>query len=716
MNNVGGTLAESGVEPIAAMLPEFDFAGKVLIPGLSCATSFRGMFGYFTSGVLVQLAPGLAHYLNRKTEPVRLVVGPAMTDSDIDAIRTGVTSAPDILDQRMLDLLGSREVTESALAHHALTCLAWLLATARMDVKVAFATKRYHPKVWLLSDRSGTVCARGSANATAAGLAGNVENLDVDCSWLAGSAQKVERFVAEFEAEWADRSQYVSVYPLSDAVRNDWMQRYKPDAPPGPEEFASAHGRDVDAGILPTSPGSLLVRTLRTSKGFSVPAGLNWRDGLYAHQGEAVEAFEQHGRRGVIEMATGAGKTITALVAAHRTFVDEGSLLIVVVAPTTALVLQWAEEARRFGLEPVLPTMTAGKQEKYSQVDAVLRRLKFRRSRVECLIATQHLATEETFQQKLSRSSTRTFLIGDEVHNLGAERFASRPPELFTYRLGLSATPVRQYDPVGTHKLFEYFGGVVYQFGLDRAIGVCLVPYDYFVHEVELQHDELEQWYELTSKIRANLWRAEEEQDDFLRRLYIQRRKIVENAASKVPILQQLVADHPPSQLRHALVYASSKNPQQLVATREALRGLNVRFHQVTEEESSDRRRLESILAQFREGILQALLAKRVLDEGVDIPEIRTAYILASTTVEREWVQRRGRVLRIAPGKEYATIHDFVVLPPPDLDSDDEIRSLLRGELERMEAFGRLARNHASRGGPVATANSLIVRYFVDRS
>ena len=693
------------------MLPRYDVADSVLIPGLRLATSLKGMFGYFTSGVLVDLAPGLAEYLERRdTQAVRLVVSPAILAEDFAAIREGTTTKPAIVERRLIDLLGSDQVTESALAHHTLQCLAWLLASQRLDVRVAFLTYRYHPKVWLLSDSSGTICARGSGNATGAALHGNIENLDVDCSWIDGSARKVKTFLDEFDLQWNDQSDLMDVYPLADAVRNEWLSRYTPTAPPTPTDFDSALQEDRDAGLVRPPPGTPPARTVS----FRIPPGIIWRTGRYRHQGEAVDAFEAAGRRGVFEMATGAGKTIAALIAANRIYRDQGRLLIVVTAPTTALVLQWAEEARRFGLDPVLPTTAHTRKDKFHRIDTALRRLRHKSSNVECLVVTNHLLKDPVFQTKLAAFGAISFLVADEVHNLGASRFISNPPDFFTSRLGLSATPVRQFDEPGTAKLFQYFGGVVYRFGLDHAIGICLVPYDYYLHDTHFTESELEEWVAITQRIAANRWRDED--DDYLQGLYRRRRAVVENAESKVPVLRSVLEGIGPRFLQNTLVYTSSKNPAQLQAVLDMLAHLNIRFHRITEHESSDTHLLEGLFDAFRSGALQVLVAKKVLDEGVNLPTIQRAFILASTTVEREWVQRRGRVLRRAPGKDHAVIHDFLVIPP-DLGTEAaDVRSLIRSELDRIEAFADLARNAAAVDGALAVYHRLVLRYFTNRS
>jgi len=709
-NESAVVLAETGIGPIAAMLPEFDLAGTVLVPALRRASSFRGLFGYFTSGVLAELAPGLADYLNRQTDPIQLVISPFITDDDIAAIEQGTLDAGELVQQKMRELLVDVAISESALATHTLTCLAWLLANDRLEIRVAYSAKRYHPKVWLLSDSSGTVCARGSANATGSAIGGNVENIDVDCTWVPGSSKKVTTFTDEFEREWNDDSDHVRVYPLDQAVANEWIETYGGSTPPTPTEYRIALEHDHQ----PTRGTENRARGLPSIKltEFGLPPGLRWKEGPYKHQGEAVKAFEDNGRSGVLEMATGSGKTITALIAAYRTYTDSGKLLIIIAAPTKPLVSQWVLEARDFGLDPIQPAAASTRQKKFEEVDAALRRMKFGQTAVECLVVTNQLLTDPVFREKLQSSSIPRFLIGDEAHNLGSASFTKNPPDFFEYRLGLSATPIRQYDDEGTAELFNFFGGVVYRFGLDRAIGICLVPYDYFVHETALDSVELEEWFELSTRIRSNQWRDDD--DEHLQNLYRMRRALVENAASKVPALEALLAKEHSDNVSHTLIYASSKNPRQLEMVRETLRRVGLKFHQVTELESADKARLRDIFLQFQVGNLQILVAKRILDEGVNVPEIRTAYILASTTVEREWVQRRGRVLRRAPGKDHAEIHDFVVVPPADDRGDPNVRSLLRGELERISAFGNLARNHADVDGAVAVASSLTSRFFVE--
>ena len=259
----------------------------------------------------------------------------------------------------------------------------------------------------------------------------------------------------------------------------------------------------------------------------------------------------------------------------------------------------------------------------------------------------------------------------------------------------------------------------MYKFGLADAIGVCLVPYDYHIHPIVLSYTELDSYRQLSDQIRK-LARVVEcnpraTEDERLQLLCNRRRLVLETATGKLDKLKELLLPGLRQGIRHTLVYATDKDPNQLHAVNDIVRSLGLRFHQVTASETGNGKLVGAILDAFRGGSLHVLTAKRVLDEGLDVPEISTAIVLASTTVERQWVQRRGRVLRTCPaiGKEYATIHDFLVLPPHDEPRDHDLRRLLSGELARCDEFASLARNRASHGGPRDILQAIRMDYIV---
>jgi superfamily II DNA or RNA helicase len=222
---------------------------------------------------------------------------------------------------------------------------------------------------------------------------------------------------------------------------------------------------------------------------------------------------------------------------------------------------------------------------------------------------------------------------------------------------------------------------------------------------------------ELTERIKRILWQVSEddEANDSLQILLNRRRKILENAQGKLEALRSSLSSRDPRRIHHALIYATDKGPEQLEDVNRLLYELRVKSHQLTAEETRDGLLVQRVLNAFRDGAIQVLTAKRVLDEGLNVPEISEAFILASTTVERQWVQRRGRILRPCKltGKDHAILHDFLVLPPvAPLGVDEEARKLIKGEVDRISEFGRLARNAAAEDGPRAVLQPIILEYF----
>jgi superfamily II DNA or RNA helicase len=302
----------------------------------------------------------------------------------------------------------------------------------------------------------------------------------------------------------------------------------------------------------------------------------------------------------------------------------------------------------------------------------------------------------------------RAMLIGDEVHNLGTPSFLDDLPERFTCRLGLSATPIRQYDAFGTERLLSFFGPIIFEFGLEEAIKAgTLTPYSYYLHEVVLSDEEFEKWLDLTGRLRRAGFMSPDDGEtgglpEAVQRLLEARRSVLEHAEAKITILERLLRSTPPSNVQMTLIYTSAKRDvldrvKQIVQVNNLMTRLNIISHQLTAQETSTKRG-DAILKSFADGEYQALTAMKVLDEGVDVPATSFAYLLASSTVRREWVQRRGRVLRKAPGKATAHIHDFLVIPP--YVDTDEGRAILRGELDRAEEFARLATNRWATNGP----------------
>lgn len=665
------------------------------------------MVGFFSSSVLASLAPGLATYISRARHSFRLIISPLLRPEDQTALEDGVKS-PEAVAREILEEL---VVTEDLLQQHTLKCLSYLLRAGRIEIKIALMRDAlFHPKVWMFETNGDVMAAHGSSNVTYAGIKKNIEQIAVSKSWEDPKQRYiVDKLVYQFGRLWENKDDTCVIVALPQAVRDRLLKTYSSEVPPTEAELRALYSRALGSS---DRDGGTVDAPVLPDRTFSIPAGLRYEDGTFEHQGKAVKAWCVAGFRGVLEMATGSGKTITSMIGAYRLFNQRKPLLIVIAAPYVPLIEQWCEEIEPFGLKPVNLTIVGGAQKRAAELQKIKRRLRTGLSKVEAVIVSHDTLCTPGFLDAVESFECERLLIADEAHNLGSPSFINRPPTFFEHRLALSATPVRQYDQEGTDALLAFFGPVVFEFTLEEAIGRCLVEYEYYVHPVYLTEREMDAWHELTDKIKQIAWRNNDgEPDEYLTKLLRDRRELLETAEGKLTALAGLLANEDLGSLRHTLVYATDKGPEQLDAVNRLLRDKNLLFHQLTAEETADRAQTTRIIRSFQNGEIQVLTAKRVLDEGVNIPQICKAFILASTTVERQWIQRRGRLLRkcSAINKTHSVIHDFLALPPGMEDGlDADVRGLVRSELRRAQEFARLAKNAGRPDGPLVLIDKMV--------
>ena len=687
-------------------LPTDNVAKSILNPAIAVSERFDCMSGYFNSGVLKELAHGMAQYLISTSAPMRLLVSSDISAEDQKAVANGENMselAIAIVEEAFQD----PQSLTNALIMHTKSCLSYLVRERRLQIKIVLMKEGiFHPKIWYFHAGGDVAVLSGSANATGAGLARNVEQLSLQRSW--NSQDELEACQSDinfFGKYWKGDMDDSITLDLPHAIAENILGKYEFSTPPATSAYTRA--LQLEHNIYDDSPSNNELR---------IPPELVWEDGKFRHQGDAVKAWEKNDRQGILAMATGAGKTITSLIAATRLSENLVGLLVVIAVPTRLLLAQWAEDVRLFGLDPYVAD-SGTSSDHLKSIDEKLHALELGLASIDVVIITVNLLKDSRMTELFSKSGNRILLIADEMHNLGVERFTSNPPNV-VYRLGLSATPERQYDPLGTSNLFDYFGKVVFEFSLEQAIGVCLVPYSYEPIQVTLNVVEQEKFTELTEKIKrsyARTSRTDEIGMNRIQRLLEQRRSVLESASGKIAALKSALLDIGPENIHHTLIYCTDKDPSQLQDVNNVLTEIGVRFHQITDVESSNRQLIASSLFQFRKGNLQVLTAKRILDEGFNIPEIQRAFILASTTVERQWTQRRGRILRLCPDidKIEAEIVDFVTVPLVSLNPDDDMKKIVEMELQRVEEFTRLASNRASRNGPLEMIQELRTNFLI---
>ena len=708
MNQLARSLkALSQTRPLY-VLPSDPLAEEVLIPGFKESSQVDCMVGFFSSGVLASLAPGLATYIAGSARSFRLLVSPFLRQEDHQAIEHGVKTR----DQVAEELIGDVIISVDLLQQHTLKCLSWLLRAGRIEIKVALLKGAlFHPKVWLFEDGQNSITVHGSSNVTYSGIMRNFEQVAIANSWTdANQKYIVEKLRFQFDRLWANKEENCMVIPIPQALRKRLIKDYHSENPPSEKEY-----KDLYSQAQKTNEVSEPI-ALPEFKGasFEIPSWLRYEDGPYEHQGKAVRAWCENDYQGILSIATGGGKTLTSLVAASLLSQKLDKLFVVIAVPTTALLNQWQSDVRSFSAEPI-NTLGSNAKTVKRQLKEAGRKLRLNLSKAEVLLITHDsLKSDHSIQIEILSRDIPTLLIGDEVHNLGSEGFKNSPPDYFKYRLGLSATYERAFDEDGNAFLLRYFGDVVFDYPLEKAIGNCLVPYEYYAHEVSLTAEEEEDFLDITYEIKKLSYASNFSDGDHtkerLKRLFLKRRRIIESASQKIDVFDQVLPLSKDA-IQRTLIFCTDKFPEQLNEVNAVLNTRSLEFHQITQEETQNPNTLKRLVSSFSNGDLQALTSKRVLDEGFNVPQTEVAYLLASQTGKRQWIQRLGRILRLSPStnKRIAVLHDLIVVPPSLGESfDEDFKSMVRSEYERVQFFTKLSQNGLEEGGSIYLINKLL--------
>ncbi|MEU7171463.1 MULTISPECIES: DEAD/DEAH box helicase family protein [Micromonospora] len=671
-----------------------NIAEEFYLPCMRAALRYDRISGYFSSAIFSIAWPALKEFVKAGGR-MRLICSPVFSSTDVGALRQGYQALTDAeLSAALIAEL--RVLLDAERSRKPAQVLAGLIAAGVVDVRLAILTaaagpgdrRLFHDKVGLFTDTVGdAVGFRGSMNETYLGLSpdGNLESIDVFPSWSGGrDAQRVSDAQHRFDALWRNEIDAVDVRRVPDSAAQVIR-----DAGPADWEVL------VDEVLAEAAVRHLTPDNARP---------------LRDHQVQALATWELHHRRGLLEHATGSGKTYTA-VQAVRTVLGEGGIALVLV-PSALLLQQWHRELKQHlaDLAPQILLVGAGNDAWRSEE---LLRLwsapSSARPAPRIIVAMIPTAATDAFLTRMTPND-RLLVVADEAHRLGSPS-AQRLFELSApWRLGLSATPVRAGDPDGTALLMNYFGGILpppYTL-LDAIRDRVLTPYNYVPHEVELEPAEQAGYDDLSRKLRREAGRRGDALDDLnsnerLRMLAIARARILKRAAGKVPLAVRVLSEHyQPGQ--RWLVYCDGLT--QLRQVRQALATVGLESLEYHTAMAGDR---QATLAEMdiNGGILVSV---RCLDEGVDLPSVSHALILASSRNPREFIQRRGRILRRYPGKTLAFLHDAIVVPAPDADrpavGGDR---LLAGELHRVLEFAHGAANpHA-----LTQVEALCIRYGV---
>jgi superfamily II DNA or RNA helicase len=639
---------------------------RLFVPMLRQASSYDVAVGYFTSGWLRDTAEGLAEFAIRGGTS-RWIISPCLNRADADAI---VSTVPE---DSKIEVLRERQLMDmiSALKCDSRAELCALIAARVIEFRIAEPKDEgkqgmLHAKIGIATDESqNAIGFSGSYNMTA-NAKFNWENIEIFRSWEGNEASRIDRLERRFSSLWTNKDPGYETYEPSESL----IECIRNEAGPAFDEF--------------------ILKRKRSER--NQP---EFRD----YQLAAIKAWGENNGRGTYVMATGSGKTITALGTISK-LIDkvvherERPLVIVIILPLKHLLEQWHREAIGFGLDSLKCyensiTWRQKLAERISTLDVT------KEGYVVALVTNATFATEH-FQGIIGNIEMDFMIIADEAHNLGSSTYLGLLPENANFRLALSATPERHNDTYGTRGLFEYFGHGVIDFGLKDAIDAgYLCPYNYYAHLCPMTEVEYEEYQTISEEISTEnaKKRAGSGKSKELLRLEGKRTDLITRVESKLEKLKQLmIKQQGDGGVSHTLVYCGSRrgedSERHIERTVKLVGSLDVKVRKFTAAESMDDRK--EILKLFASGELEAIAAIKCLDEGVDVPQTRVAYILASTRNPREYVQRRGRVLRKSPGKKYAEIHDFLICPPPSRAGKSD---LLDREIERATEFADLALN-----------------------
>lgn len=663
-----------------------DLLEDFYIPCLQHADRYDRAAGYFDSKSLVLAAQGISELVLNEGK-MRLIVSPRLTPEDIEVLRKASDPDHDLDEGDVIENALHRGLTneqfEDYLKRDRFKCLAWMLEEGMLEIRIAYMAggddinpfSHYHEKIGIFSDRyDNKVAFSGSINETELAWTENYESFDVYTNWWPGMEMRTSGKQDSFDTLWNNEDPRVTVKGLPNAL---------------------------EKGLSEHSPGTVDGRPDLEMFNDEMAAGTEDEEeiSLWPHQEEAVNAWIANDYSGIFAMATGTGKTRAAIAAAN---LDAADRLTVVVVPTTTLLSQWKEDIKELIDDVKILVCSGGtnwRDEILPQVNPYRvddPGLIEDRSK-EMLLATIHTASGEAFQSFLRGvPENRLQVIADEVHRYGAETFS----QLFDLdagrRIGLSATPERRYDAAGNRKIMRYFDDIIFEFKTAEAIeNGYLSKYDYFPLVCELYEDEYQEYKHYSYRIAQVSSQMNSENPgepirdlkgkrDWLRR---ERAKVLKKADAKPNRFGQfLESSHP----RPAIIFCEDN--EQVDAIKEKLEDRNEAFAVYVSDMDDDKK--ASAFYKFNHDMVDYLLAINCLDEGVDVPDCPTAIIIASSSNERQFIQRRGRVLRKSEGKSKASVYDMITLPGLLKErGDDTARNFINKELHRCRVLMEAAEN-----------------------
>lgn len=667
------------------------------IPVLEQAVSYNRAVGFFSATMLTYAAQGLSKFASNQGK-MRLIIGHQVDDDEFEAIKNG-ENLKETYEKLNIEFGKIINNVSSDVFTCRLELLSWLVATNRLKIKFAIRRKgMYHEKIGILKDEEGNkIVFQGSANESKMALLPdfNFESISVYPSWKEDVYKDYGlSYETRFERLWNNKSQQTVVVDIPSDIYIKLASIYKPVAPPSAtlelELFDELISNNKKGSLFPQLPKILGSSTYQ----------------LKDHQKAALASWKVSDFNGIFALATGAGKTITALHAATQLANHKKHLALVVAVPYQNLADQWCEVMELFSITAIRCYMS--KSNWQLELSTAISDFNLNQTKpFLAIVVVNRTLSGETFQKEIQRIKPDNLLfVGDECHHHSSNNILKKLPDA-RFRIGLSATPWSSKEEEKKVVLTGYYGGIVAEYSIADALedGV-LTPYQYFIHSFYLTDEETEEYQQLSTEIGKMIAIRENGgsiNDSVLTNLFMKRARLIGSADNKFEKLSEILKKSKIE--KHTLFYCGDGSVVEERSDKE-LDGLAVRdikrvasiLHQqgwksskFTADESLKERR--NIIDNFKLGFIDAMVSIRVLDEGIDIPVCKQAFLLASSRNERQFIQRRGRILRKSVGKEFSVIHDFIVLPSEGVYLDDSLKSLVNSELDRVYEFAHVAMN-----------------------
>jgi len=669
---------------------------EFFIPLLKNSTLYYRGVGFFSSSWIKYNAEGLSDFANNGGQ-IRWITSPILNKADWDAFKVGEQAKTDSIVKKRLE--ESVIDFEKSLKEETLIALSWMIADGIVEIKLALPCKdltgEFHDKFGYFEDAEGnSLSFQGSNNESKNGIINNYESFTIFTSW--DDAPKIQNYSKH-----------------------------------GKERFLKIWNNEVDNLKVFDIPETIKEKIIRLRKNFSRPYKEPKRikklknkcpripdkfDDVRDYQRLAFSNWKENEYNGIFAMATGTGKTVTSLYCALQEYEDRKEnnqdtyCQIIILVPTQTLVNQWAEEVQSFKYRNIIKAYGGNPAWAHS-VSKIVKDEKFLGYKKDYVIISTYRSFINKFYSHFSQLSNDVLLIADEVHNAGSPSFLDLIDDIpFEKRIGLSATPKRIYDTDSSEKVELFFRTTfpyTFSYSMKEAIhNDILCQYYYYPEFIRLTAKEFEEYCQLTHEIGKASFHNDEGKSSLSEKqkmLLLQRKRLMNAAENKKQCLLDIINKIDYQKLKYCLVYAPGGKEyfdhdldfdEERIIT-QMQETVNSSFPDLSQNrylgETKDR---SEIIQGFRDGKIDILFAINCLDEGVDIPRTQIGIFTASTGNPRQFIQRRGRLLRKHPEKEYAYIYDMIIIPPKSMDTFEIEKRLVLNELSRVKYFLELSNNY----------------------